>query len=435
MSKSFAADGGRELVALRDVSLAVNAGEVVCVLGPSGCGKSTLLRILTGLIAPSAGAVLCHGAPLRGIHPGAAVVFQSFALYPWLTVQENVRVGAHGKGFAPEAEAERVRRAIDMVGLEGFEEACPKELSGGMKQRVGIARALVGGPELLCMDEPFSALDVLTAESLRSEVYALWSRGDTGLRSILLITHLIEEAVYLGDRIVVLSTNPGQVREVVRNPLPHPRAYHDRAFLRLVDEIHAVITNIHMPDEAVAGAAPRPPRMIPLPPAAVGEMIGLLEITHHHGGQLDLLDLARDLRLEFGRAILVAKAAELLDLVDTPGQDVVLTPLGREFVQGDVNRRKQIVQQQLRTLGVFAYVLHLLARAPAHRLPAEIVTEQLVLILPEEPPDVLFDTVIGWGRYGELIGYDATEGVVYLQDEGSGTGAEENVKPEMQNRK
>src|SRR5258708_3778255 len=248
VSKIFAHDG-HDLSVLQNVSLAVRPGEIVAVLGPSGCGKSTLLRILVGLIPPTTGEVLCHGVPLRDIHPGAAIVFQNFALYPWLTVAENVRVGLHRKGLEPEEEARRITHAIDLVGLEGFEEAYPKELSGGMKQRVGIARALVGGPELLCMDEPFSALDVLTAEALRSEVYGLWSKATMGLRSMLLITHLIEEAVYLADRILVMTANPGCINRAVVNPLPHPREYRDPAFLDLVDEIHAVVTQIHLPDE------------------------------------------------------------------------------------------------------------------------------------------------------------------------------------------
>jgi len=248
VSKTFVRDE-YQLAVLRDVSLTVRPSEVVAILGPSGCGKSTLLRILVGLIPPTTGEVLCHGARLRGIHPGAAIVFQNFALYPWLTVAENVRVGLYRRALQRDEENARITRAIDLVGLEGFEEAYPKELSGGMKQRVGIARAIVGGPELLCMDEPFSALDVLTAESLRSEVYGLWSRGDLGLKSMLLITHLIEEAVFLGDRIVIMGTNPGSVRETIANPLPHPREYRDPAFLALVDEIHAVITQVHLPDE------------------------------------------------------------------------------------------------------------------------------------------------------------------------------------------
>lgn len=420
MRKSFGIDSGRELVVLRDITLAINPGEVVCVLGPSGCGKSTLLRILTGLIEPTAGEVLCNGQPLHGIHPGVAVVFQSFALYPWLTVEQNVRLGAHGKGFAPREETDRVNHVIDMVGLDGFEEAYPKELSGGMKQRVGIARALVGGPELLCMDEPFSALDVLTAESLRAEVSALWSRGDTGLRSLLVITHLIDEAVYLSDRIVVLSANPGQVREVVTNSLPHPRNYRDPAFLRLVDRLHEVITNIHLPDEAAPPAPGRATRIVPLPPAHIGEVVGLLRIVHEHGDCIDLFDLAEDLRLDFGRVILVSKAAELFDFIDTPQQEVVLTALGREFACGDANTRKGILHRQLPTLSLFAYLLRLLENAPARRLPAEVVKEQFILVLPAEDPDTLFDTVVDWGRYGEIIGYEPFSQQMYLATEDTG---------------
>ena len=355
ISKSFASDG-HELLVLRDVSLAIQAGEVVAVLGPSGCGKSTLLRILVGLIPPSAGAVLCHGEPLRGIHPGAAIVFQNFALYPWLTVAENVRVGVHGKGVEPEEQVQRVRRAIDLVGLEGFEEAYPKELSGGMKQRVGIARALVGGPELLCLDEPFSALDVLTAESLRSELNGLWATGALGLNSILLITHLIEEAVFLGDRIVILGANPGSIRRIVINPLTHPRRYHDAQFLALVEEIHTAITQIHLPDERPAAEMPAGrARLEPLPAATVGEINGLLDVVHDHGNHINIFELATALRLDLSRAILAVNSAETLELVDTPKQDVLLTPLGREFVAGDMNSRKRIFHAQLWRVPTFAF--------------------------------------------------------------------------------
>ena len=223
VTKTFRDESGRVLTVIRDVSLVVAPGEVVAVLGPSGCGKSTLLRMLTGLATATSGQVLCHGEPLVGIHPGAAVVFQNFALFPWLTVQQNVAAALHERKLPRADEDARVRRAIDLVGLEGFEEAFPRELSGGMKQRVGIARALAKEPELLCMDEPFSALDVLTAEALRSEVLKLWLSPATRLRSILLVTHLIEEAVFLGDRIVILGAHPGHVARVIKNALPHPR--------------------------------------------------------------------------------------------------------------------------------------------------------------------------------------------------------------------
>jgi NitT/TauT family transport system ATP-binding protein len=412
--KSFTNDD-RELLVLRDVSLEIHSGEVVAVLGPSGCGKSTLLRILTGLVPPSAGEVLAHGQPLHGIHPGTAIVFQSFALFPWLTVTENVRVGLYRKGLDPAEETERLHRAIDLIGLEGFEEAYPKELSGGMKQRVGMARALVGGPELLCMDEPFSALDVLTAESLRSEVYRLWARGDLGLKSILLITHLIEEAVFLADRIVIFGTNPGYVHEVIPNQLPHPREYRSADFIGLVDRIHAVITQIHLPDKPPP-EAPMPGRLPvePLPAAHVGEIVGLLEIVHDHGDRINIFQLASELRLEIGRVILAANAAELLGFVDTPKQDVVLTAIGSQFVAGGPNARKRIFHQQLWKVGVFSFLAERLRRAPDLRLPAEIVQEDLAIQLPNDPPQRLFETLISWGRYGELLGYDPAGERVYL---------------------
>ena len=409
--KSFTSDG-HELVVLRDISLAVRPGEVVAVLGPSGCGKSTLLRILTGLVAPTSGDVLCHGQPLRGLHPGAAVVFQSFALYPWLTVAENVRVGLHRKGLPLDEERTRVHHTIDLVGLEGFEEAYPKELSGGMKQRVGIARALVGGPELLCMDEPFSALDVLTAESLRSEVYGLWSHGDMGLKSMLLITHLIDEAVFLADRIVIMGSKPGSVREVVINQLPHPREYRDPAFIALVDDLHDVITEIHLPDKRPA--APGPQRFEPLPSAHVTEIVGLLEVVHDHGDRINVFELAGRLGLELGRTIVVINAAELLGLVDTPKQDALLNATGREFVGGDENTRKRIFHRQLQRIPTFAILIERLRSVPEMRLPAEVVLEDLVMHLPYEPMQELFDTLVAWGRYGELLGYDPDAEVVYL---------------------
>jgi NitT/TauT family transport system ATP-binding protein len=411
VSKVFVRDE-HELVVLRDVSLAIRPGEVVAVLGPSGCGKSTLLRILVGLIPPTSGEVFCHGAPLHGIHLGAAIVFQNFALYPWLTVAENVRVGLHRKALARDEENRRVTHAIDLVGLEGFEEAYPKELSGGMKQRVGIARALVGGPELLCMDEPFSALDVLTAESLRSEVYGLWSRGDLGLKSMLLITHLIEEAVFLGDRIVIMGTNPGLVRDVIPNPLPHPREYRDPAFLALVDDIHAAITQVHLPDERVR--AEQPARIEPFPNAEVAQVFGLLEVLHDQGGSANLFDLVAMLKLDIGRVILIVKAAELFRFLETPKQDVVLTAIGRELVAGDANARKRIVHARLLAIPTFHYFVDRLRRAAGLRLPADVIQEELAMHVPSEPTEALFETIVRWGRYGELLGFDPETQEVYL---------------------
>jgi NitT/TauT family transport system ATP-binding protein len=423
VSKIFDDEAGRRLDVLKDISLAVPSGEIIAILGPSGCGKSTLLRILTGLIAPSSGEVLCHGHPLAGIHPGAAIVFQSFALFPWQTVQQNVAVGLYERGLARDEADRRIRRVIDLVGLEGFEEAYPKELSGGMKQRVGIARALAKEPELLCLDEPFSALDVLTAEALRSEVLKLWLRPDTGLKSVLLITHLIEEAVFLGDRIVVLDAKPGRVRHVVKNDLPHPREYRDPAFLRRVAEVHQAITEIHLPDEPAAPAAAAVTDELdvePMPHVGITEITGLLEILADHGGDLDVFTLNKFTVYDFGHTISVVKAAELLDLIDTPKNRVIFTALGRAYVAGDPNARKKLLNQQLRKLGVFRLVSLVLSKAEEKRLPADVVKEELASRLPAtEPVDALFDTVVGWGRNAELFGYNATTSELYLDVEGT----------------
>ena len=424
--KTYGAEGGRELTVLKDVSLAIQPGEVVAVLGPSGCGKSTLLRILTGLVPPTRGEVLCRGEPLEGFHPGAAIVFQSFALYPWLTVQQNVRIGLHGKGVPGDEADARVHKVVDLVGLEGFEEAFPKELSGGMKQRVGIARALVRGPELLCMDEPFGSLDVLTAEALRSEVTKLWQRPDTGLKSILLITHLIEEAVFLGDRIVVFAANPGHIHKVIRNELPHPREYADKAFLRKVDEVHQVVTRLHLPDEPTPApvSAPAPDRPAPLPAVGMTQVTGLLEIVADKGGDMDVFALDALTDYEFGHTIAVVKAGELLDLLETPKNRVLLTPLGRAYVAGDPNARKRLLHGQLLELPTFRFVLGLLDRASEKRLQAAAVREQLAAKLPPtEPIDRLFQTIVAWGRYGELFGYNATAEEIYLDVEGQAAAA------------
>jgi NitT/TauT family transport system ATP-binding protein len=419
--KTYGQAGGRELTVLKDVSLQIQPGEVVAVLGPSGCGKSTLLRIITGLVPPTQGEVLCRGEPLKGLHPGAALVFQSFALYPWLTVQQNVRIGLHGKGVPREEALARVHKAIDLVGLEGFEEAFPKELSGGMKQRVGIARALVRGPELLCMDEPFGSLDVLTAEALRSEVTKLWQRPDTGLKSILLITHLIDEAVFLGDRIVVFGSNPGHIHRIIRNELPYPREYADKAFLRKVDEVHQVVTRLHLPDEpAIPAPEPPPDRPAPLPAVGMTQVTGLLEILADKGGEMDVFALDALTDYEFGTTIAVVKAGELLDLLETPRNRVFLTPLGRAYIAGDPNVRKRLLHGQLRELPTFRFVLGLLERAPEKRLSAAAVKEALAAKLPgAEPIDRLFQTIVTWSRYAELFGYNATSEELYLDVEGA----------------
>lgn len=427
VSKVYASADGREQTVLHDVTVGVYPGEVVCVLGPSGCGKSTLLRLLAGLIAPTSGQVLAHGQPLHGIHPTASIVFQNFALYPWLTVDDNVLVGLNGKPFSRAEQAERVKRAIDMVGLDGHEEAYPKELSGGMKQRVGIARALVGGPELLFMDEPFSALDVLTAEALRSEIYRLWSEKRTGLKSILVITHLIEEAVFLGDRIIIMGANPGRVRCIVRNTLVHPREYRTPEFLKMVAYIHQMVTSLQLPDEPEEQLVPvgpegpeKPPLAsvpVPLPDVDFGQILGVLEILRDNGGDMDIFTLDEDTVYDFNATIVVVKAAELLDLVDTPKNRVLLTETGKALLDADINGRKALFRQQLLQIGTFSLLTKMLLRAEGHSLPQDIVVEQLAIMLPTQDPEVMFERVVKWGRYAELFGHNAASGEFYLDPE------------------
>ena len=414
------------LLVLDRVSLTIKSGEVLAILGPSGCGKSTLLRSMIGLLKPTTGQVLAHGKPLIGIHPGVSLVFQNFALFPWLTVQENIRVALNGLGLDEATGNDRITRCIDVVGLEGFEEAYPKELSGGMKQRVGIARALARGPELLCMDEPFSALDVLTAESLRSEVYRLWSGHSHlpfSLKSVVTITHNVEEAVFLADRIVVMGARPGHIRTMIQNDVPHPREYQSPAFLKMVQRIHDVITKEQMPDvpEPVAtvqapGGMPEP---VPLPSVNLGHIFGLMEIVRDHGNQIDVFKLDSLTDYDFGHTISVVKAGELLDFLDTPKNQVILTDLGRKYLDADMNGRKVIFREQLKTLGTFGFVIQLLKESREGRLTKEIIEEELCVRLTTEDVEKMFQTIVNWGRFGELFGYDANTEELYLDTEPS----------------
>jgi NitT/TauT family transport system ATP-binding protein len=369
-----------------------------------------------------------------GIHPGISIVFQNFALYPWLTVGQNVEVALNGLGLDPSAAKARIAKCIDMVGLDGYEQAYPKELSGGMKQRVGIARALARGPELLCMDEPFSALDVFTAESLRSEVYRLWtgngdasSGGDpkphshmpASLKSVLMITHIIEEAVFLADRIVIMGTRPGHIRQIVPNPIPHPRDYQSPAFLSMVQRLHDIIVKEHLPEEPPAAPtleAGGMPVVAPLPCVNIGHVFGLMEILRDKGGRMDIFALDQITDYDFGHTLSVIKAGELLDFLDTPKQDVLLTELGNRLLDADINARKLLLKQQLRTLGTFRFVEMILKEAKDHRLPEDVVQEELVVRLPTQDIEQLFKTVVHWGRFAELFGYDADAQVLYLDE-------------------
>lgn len=415
MTMRFRDDHGRERLVLEDISLSIKAGEVVCILGPSGCGKSTLMRVLIGLLTPTAGEILCHGTALSGVHPNASMVFQNFALLPWLTVLKNVIVGLSEFDVAPQEKQDLAMATIRRVGLAGAENLLPRELSGGMKQRVGFARALVRKPELLCLDEPFSSLDVMTAEGLRSELSRLWHERQSTLKSIVLVTHQIEEAAMLGDRIVILDAKPGRIRAILTNPVQAPREYKSTEFQRFVTLIHDALTSIHFPDQPLGMPLPQetPPydRVTAIPPVALGAIIGMLEIIHDHGDAMNLFELEEFSEAELGQTIITVKAGELLGLVETPGNLVTLTDLGRTFLRSDVHARTKVLTDQILRLGLFKLIAQTISESPSGFVPARDMEHLITSKLPHEPIAPLLQTATSWAHATETIGFDSKSSV------------------------
>jgi NitT/TauT family transport system ATP-binding protein len=411
----FNLPNGSPLRVLEDINVSIRANEVVALLGPSGCGKSTILRIMAGLIAPTRGEVLYHGKMQHGLTPGMAIVFQSFALYPWMTVTQNVEAVLRAAGLSSAEVQQRTQRAVRLVGLTGFEEAYPRELSGGMKQRVGMARALSVDPEILLMDEPFSQVDALTAESLRAEVIDIWSSKDRNPSAIVMVSHDIKEVAYMADRIVILGTNPGKVQTVVENRLPRPRDYRSPPLLGLVDHLHDLITGHEMPDVPAAAAPPELTTILPLPEASTSEIVGLLEYLDARGGKDNVFRIANDTNREFGRVITVVKAAEMLDFVDTPKQLVVLEPTGQRFVRANPDERKLIWREQLLKLRLFREIYEVLQRQPEHEIDREFLLETFILKMPQENYERIFNTFIRWARFGDLFAFDETTETISLQ--------------------
>jgi NitT/TauT family transport system ATP-binding protein len=415
VTKSFVLpDGSDHYTVLQDVSVSVRQGEVVALLGRSGCGKSTLLRVLAGLIRPTSGDVVTNGAPLVGPNKDVAMVFQSFALLPWLTVQENTELGLTARGVGPEKREEEALRAIKMVGLEGYEGAYPRELSGGMRQRVGFARAFVMNPEVLMMDEPFSALDVLTAENLRGEIGELWEAGKFPAKSILLVTHNIEEAVSLSDRVIILSANPGRVRGELTVDLPRPREHKSARFKALVDHIYTIMTN---PDAAVKEVKENEARFPPLPHARAGGISGLLEVVFDLGGRDDLPKLAERLRLEVDDLLPIIDASALLGFARVEHGDVILTPAGTEFAQADVQRSHQIFgEMALARVPILRTIVETLKQKKSGKAKEDLFLEFLDEHYSEKEAQRQFETAIAWGRYGQLFEYDADEKSISLPE-------------------
>jgi NitT/TauT family transport system ATP-binding protein len=414
ISRDFMTPDGHPYRVIDDISLEIRPNEVVALLGPSGCGKSTILRILAGLLPPTEGEVLYRGTPLVGVNPAVSIVFQTFALFPWMTVAENLEVALKAANLSKEEVRKRAADAIKSVGLSGFEEAYPRELSGGMKQRVGIARALSVNPEILFLDEPFSQVDALTGEALRADVMDLWSIKDQNPSSILLVSHDVMEVAYMADRIVVLSTKPGRVRAVLRNDLPHPRSYRSPELLYIVDQLHGIITGHEMPD-----ALPLTPSAAAavevLPAVSSSEIIGLLEYLQGHIGLQNIFQIAADSHREFGDVIKVVKAAELLDFVVTPGQLVSITSMGKHFVNANQEERKVIWRQQLLRLRLFRAVLDMLTAKREAGIPAEEIIDKIAIMMPQERPDRIFATFVRWARFGDLFAYDEDTRKLYLQ--------------------
>ncbi|RCH64071.1 ATP-binding cassette domain-containing protein [Streptomyces sp. SDr-06] len=421
LTKAYAGADG-ELPVLGGIDLQVRAGEVVALLGKSGSGKSTLLRCLAGLVPPSSGTVSYRGAPLKGANPGTAMVFQTFALLPWLTVLQNVELGLEARGVPADARADAARQAIDLIGLDGFESAYPKELSGGMRQRVGFARALVVEPDVLMMDEPFSALDVLTAENLRGELMELWESGQFPTRAIVLVTHNIEEAVLMADRIVVLGSRPyGTIRETFEVGLERPRDRDAPAFDELIDRVYRTMTGRpkETAQQAVRAGEPssgrvegievdrRTPANTPLPGASVDGLSGLAEMVAHRGGRCDLADLADDLGLEIDDVLPLVDALELLGFAVVSDDDLMLTDRGTTFAGADVQTSKQIFAEAALEAPLVRLITTSLRQSPEATLRAGFFRDVLAHHYTSEQVAQQLETATDWGRYAELYGYDA----------------------------
>jgi NitT/TauT family transport system ATP-binding protein len=409
---------GEHLI-LDDVSLKLAENEIVALLGRSGCGKSTLLRIIAGLMSATSGAVTIDGVPVSGPASQVAMVFQSFALFPWLTVLENVEIGLEAQGVDPEARKTRALAAIDLIGLDGYESAYPKELSGGMRQRVGLARALVVHPKVLLMDEPFSALDVLTAETLRTDLLDLWCEGRMPIESILMVTHNIEEAVFMCDRILVFSSNPGRVVSQIKVELPQPRNRLDPKFRQLVDDIYALMTARPVGRPTREGVFPGTGILMVLPRISPNVLAGLMETVagQPYNGKADLPALAASLQMEIDDLFPASDTLQLFRFAEVAEGDIRLTEAGKRFVQADVDGRKKLFAQHFLTyVPLAAHIKRVLDERAAHRAPASRFRDELEDNMSEEAAEQTLRAIISWARYGEAFAYDEDSGVFSLDN-------------------
>jgi len=421
VQKSFRTGERQELLVLENINFRMNEDEIVVILGKSGSGKSTLLRIIAGLIQPTSGTVSYRGKPVREPVRGMSMVFQTFALLPWLTVLQNVELGLEALGIEREERRVRSLKAIDMIGLDGFETAYPKELSGGMRQRVGFARAMVVNPDILLMDEPFSALDVLTADNLKSDLLDLWKSKKTGLNGILFVTHNIEEAILLADRIIIFDSNPGSIRADLRIVLPQPRSDLDPRFRNQVDRVYTLMTTQPLEEKMKEGAAEHTTIDLGyrLPDASVAEMTGLLETLNapEHQGKMDLPEVADTLMLDIDDLFPLTELLDILHFAKVSKGDITITDEGKAFVEASILERKKIFSDHLKKYVPLArYIYDQLVRHPRHRALEENFLSLLEDYLSEKEAERVLRIVIEWGRYAELFAYDYNAGVLSLEN-------------------
>ncbi len=419
LRKAFKKAATQDLLVLKDVNFELKEGEIVALLGKSGSGKSTLLRIIAGLVSPSSGEITYRGQAVMKPVPGIAMVFQSFALMPWLTVLENVELGLEAQGIPREERRRRAIEAIDIIGLDGFESAFPKELSGGMRQRVGFARALVINPDVLLMDEPFSALDVLTAENLKSDLLELWQEKKTNTNGILLVTHNIEEAAMLADRIVILGSDPGYIRADLSVDLPQPREADTPEFRALVDRIYTLMTT--GPKERARHA--RLERQIGLgyrlPDVEPSELSGLIETMKSFEEKIDLPELADELMMNVDDLFPILETLEILGFAKVLDGDIHLSDLGKQFSEADLQERKQLFAQRLlEKVPLARYIRKILDEKSGHWVSEERFLSKLEDYLSEKEADRVLRTMIDWGRYAELFAYDFNTGILSLENPG-----------------
>ena len=417
--QAYHKEASADLIVLDDVNVTLQSGEIVGLLGRSGSGKSTLLRIVSGLLKPTAGEVLWRGLPLTGPAAGVAMVFQSFALFPWLTVQENVEIGLEAQGVKKTEREERTEAAIDLIGLGGYDTAYPKELSGGMRQRVGLARALVVHPDLLLMDEPFSALDVLTAETLRTDLIDLWMDGKLPVKSVLIVTHNIEEAVLMCDRILVFSSNPGRVAQELKVPFAHPRNRFDPAFRQMVDDIYGIMTRRKTP-EVHAPAAPATGFATPLHPVGTNIMAGLMETLNGppYEGRADLPALAAALQYEADELLPLGETLGMLGFAVLEEGDLILTDTGRKFAEAETEDRKAIFANRLlATVPLISAIRAVIDQRSNHRASAVRFRDELEDHMSPEYAEETLRTAIAWGRYAEIFEYDEEAQQFSLEEE------------------